>query len=82
MFTNSSIVILFIYRESFLILVSIVTLNLSVLSPPQGSIAERAIPVVFIQLAFLRGTKIIFVKAPSARLPFFLIKVRWPKKAF
>ena len=36
------------------------------MSPPQGSIAERAIPVLFIQLAFLRGTQILFVRALSA----------------
>lgn len=47
----------------------------SLLSPPQGSIAERAIPVLFIQLAFLRGTQILFVRAPSARLLFLKGKV-------
>lgn len=76
MFTNSSIVILFLYRRKIWILV---LFYFSVLSPPQGSIAERAIPVLFIQLAFLRGTQILFVRAPGY---FSFWKVRWDLKAF
>ena len=38
---------------------------ISVLSPRQGSIAERAIPILFVQQDFHCGTQILFVIAPD-----------------